>query len=62
MQIGASVAIGKLSQIPDLEPRAKEYPSEAVDIFKKCLQYSAKERPTFEEIVEWLDSQASFLK
>mmetsp|Transcript_13590 Transcript_13590/g.18804 ORF Transcript_13590/g.18804 Transcript_13590/m.18804 type:complete len:126 (-) Transcript_13590:158-535(-) len=60
MQIGASVGVGKLSLIPELEPRRHEFPKKAVEIFKKCLQFDPKERPTLEEIMDCLEDDQSF--
>jgi len=55
MQIGAGVGVGKLSLVPEIEKREDEFPAVLGGILKHCLQFDAKSRPDFPQIVDWIE-------
>ena len=57
MQVAASVMMGELSLIPEIEKQENSQPALMVKIFKKCLKFDAEERPLFDEIVAMFDNE-----
>jgi len=55
IHVATSVALGKVSLVPEIQKNAKLYPLVLVEVFQLCLQVDPEKRPDFPAIVHMLD-------
>lgn len=54
-QVGAQVAMGKISLLEDFQEEVGEFSPILITVMKACLQHAPSDRPDFSRIVEMLD-------
>jgi len=60
-QVGAQVAMGRISLLSEFSNETEEFPPKLVTVMTQCLQFNPDDRPDFSQIVDLLEVESEII-